>query len=161
VYTKSFFSVSSFKITNQKKKSKKNYIKRKKNEKKMKKKMKKNILNTMSQISHLRRLRRIGSMLRWLGLGVLVYCAFVAWGSLAEDEDLTSKLLLIGGGLFTLLAVMFAALYYYQNHLLYFPDIPHGSRWTFVEPDSYRRKKAFEEVCDFVCFVWVSGRGLW
>eukprot|EP00211_Chloroparvula_japonica_P005473 CAMPEP_0119126146 /NCGR_PEP_ID=MMETSP1310-20130426/5172_1 /TAXON_ID=464262 /ORGANISM="Genus nov. species nov., Strain RCC2339" /LENGTH=355 /DNA_ID=CAMNT_0007116283 /DNA_START=132 /DNA_END=1199 /DNA_ORIENTATION=- len=38
------------------------------------------------------------------------------------------------------------ALYKFQNRLLYFPDIPPGSRTTFIEPERYKKKNQFEEI---------------
>src|SRR5690606_9001480 len=61
-------------------------------------------------------------------------------------RDVAPKLMFVVSGGAGLLGLFLALLYYYQDQLLYFPDIPHGSRWTFVEPDGYIRKNAFEEV---------------
>ena len=62
------------------------------------------------------------------------------------SRDVYPKLMYMVSGGTSLLGLFLFGLYKFQNHLLYFPNIPEDSRTTFTAPEEYERKGAFEEV---------------
>jgi len=61
-------------------------------------------------------------------------------------RDLCPKLMFLLTGASGLVGMALVGLYKFQNHLLYFPNIPEDSRTKFTAPEDYEKKDAFEEV---------------